>query len=1367
MTDNSKEKEFIKEWFSEKGMHPGDAATLASQLKLNELELYTKTERFIFELLQNADDMPIYKNAKGILEVNVIIEMTENFLLFIHNGKPFDEEDVMSISDAAQSTKKKDITKIGYKGIGFKSVFTDSKTVFIKSANFSFKFDKTAEIYKNFWELYKTHYEEKHEKAKEKFRNRYKNRETEFEDINKIPWQIKPIWVNKYPEELNDTNFKAQHNVAIALLIEKDIFERKDYNGKILNLFKEPRFLLFLKHIAKINLTLKDISKTINLEKKENELQVTLNGSTYNYSKSNYHINISDEEFQKADINIKLQEDNDKIFFVDKNGRKIDTIPERLSNITQTTISFAAQLKDKSIEILKKEDAILFNYLPTSDSRFEFNFLINADFITKTDREFIQVENQWNEFLFYHIGYFHLDWISKLADNELYRKSYLRLLKDDFFTDEPKQLEFKPLFLAFNKGYKKAINEIPFVINEKGQKSLINKIIIDNTGISEVSKNLFYFLFGTEKLLIHPDINNYLSLSIKKRKYLELEQVSFNDFIENVKGKILKFIIKIVKFKEKQYEELIKWLNTALKETDNNDKIINSEIENLPLLRFINKKGLQKHKSWKNSISDNNYITLTGSTYGLKNILLDLDFFVSVINIDDFSSLKQKISVSNTYIEDDYRLFVLLNSKLISNTLSAERKSSIFNFINNLELEEKKKLIQDELCLFSNISEIEILKNLISSKINIKYNFLQQFIILKKEEVSCKSIDKYLINETNLYSRLFGNSENLKNIVENIDTNNDKNIDDLYDCIIYFYEKDENSEKKIIDDSAIYFLHKESGFVLKDKFFFNSEIIDFVSSNKSIDIVKYDNLKYAIEKVISEPMPNSATLNFIKYFGIDFSGNKVVDKINDDINMQFEHLETLILYLIKSTQKEPLFEKTYIKKETDKSYSIIVSDKIQYFSVNSDLKSYVQDIEILQLLPKELNIENIHKLQLFDDNMTIDYIIKNFKFDINFSKIMYSNSSKVSNWFKKLTDDTIIRFNTQDKYNSNSCEFYFIKILLDIKDDISNIRNKILIDNKFTIDELTYTEDIIFSFKEPKEFFKLKLSEILPKYKDKSLIYDKLLKSFPKDIRQSLQDNIFQAKRMKNAEILFDLKNEIKTTNILNVTQLAFVALYLKDDTNLWETDDKIKQFKIVAKRNRTIKNETLLGNRNTFYLKNKKFIADGNILHTKYEKLKTLLHLKPKQTKTFGKLNFRIEPFINENGEFLASPYLLNIDENHEAQLNLFINLFKLWQKLPNKDINISFEPATWTLPDKSKKTFGENPSDFIDFAPTEKIYPSEFAYRNENVPNKQLNILKYEQKWKDEVLIKQFLTSLGVKTEKTEVINLRKLLTNGNKKS
>lgn len=76
---------------------------------------YSDSNHFVYELLQNAED------ARA---TRVVIEYHGDKLVFYHNGKPFDEEDVKGVSSMLMGTKdKNDASTIGKFGMGFKSVF--------------------------------------------------------------------------------------------------------------------------------------------------------------------------------------------------------------------------------------------------------------------------------------------------------------------------------------------------------------------------------------------------------------------------------------------------------------------------------------------------------------------------------------------------------------------------------------------------------------------------------------------------------------------------------------------------------------------------------------------------------------------------------------------------------------------------------------------------------------------------------------------------------------------------------------------------------------------------------------------------------------------------------------------------------------------------------------------------------------------------------------------------------------------------------------------------------------------------------------------------------------------------------------------
>jgi hypothetical protein len=80
--------------------------------------------------LQNAEDT-------GATEARFML--SENGLVFEHNGRPFEPRDIYAITDIGEGTKANDEDKIGRFGVGFKAVFAYSETPHIWSPPFAFK----------------------------------------------------------------------------------------------------------------------------------------------------------------------------------------------------------------------------------------------------------------------------------------------------------------------------------------------------------------------------------------------------------------------------------------------------------------------------------------------------------------------------------------------------------------------------------------------------------------------------------------------------------------------------------------------------------------------------------------------------------------------------------------------------------------------------------------------------------------------------------------------------------------------------------------------------------------------------------------------------------------------------------------------------------------------------------------------------------------------------------------------------------------------------------------------------------------------------------------------------------------------------
>jgi hypothetical protein len=87
--------------------------------------------------------------------VSVNFEVFENYLLVKHNGALFTENNFESITGIlyGEQIQEGERNRIGYKGIGFKSVFRFTDNAYIRSGNFSFRFSKADSGKDKPWEV--------------------------------------------------------------------------------------------------------------------------------------------------------------------------------------------------------------------------------------------------------------------------------------------------------------------------------------------------------------------------------------------------------------------------------------------------------------------------------------------------------------------------------------------------------------------------------------------------------------------------------------------------------------------------------------------------------------------------------------------------------------------------------------------------------------------------------------------------------------------------------------------------------------------------------------------------------------------------------------------------------------------------------------------------------------------------------------------------------------------------------------------------------------------------------------------------------------------------------------------------------------
>lgn len=102
--------------------------------------LYSKDVRFLFELLQNADDNKFLDATSSGAVPYVSFNIHQDRIIVECNEDGFTETNIQAICAVGESSKTGAQGYIGEKGIGFKSVFKVAWKVHIQSGDYSFTF---------------------------------------------------------------------------------------------------------------------------------------------------------------------------------------------------------------------------------------------------------------------------------------------------------------------------------------------------------------------------------------------------------------------------------------------------------------------------------------------------------------------------------------------------------------------------------------------------------------------------------------------------------------------------------------------------------------------------------------------------------------------------------------------------------------------------------------------------------------------------------------------------------------------------------------------------------------------------------------------------------------------------------------------------------------------------------------------------------------------------------------------------------------------------------------------------------------------------------------------------------------------------
>ena len=412
---------------------PGQAVNQASSLDDLSSDLYTDSKRFIYELLQNADD-----SSQNNETIKVWIKTFEDYLIVAHSGKPFSSRDLQGICNVNHGTKKSDPTKTGYKGIGFKSVFGQSEHVTIFTNSEYFRFDSS---YQFGW---------KWKDSKEVWEQE-NDREFQF------PWQIIPIFT-EVGEVLKpiDQYIKAI-DAKVATIIQ--LKNQQETREAIQVLSKNLNMFLFLRNISGIDFDIQTPTVSIEIDRTiKNKISLKEGGLL----KTTWLIKT---------LNLTVP-DNLKTSLQDERN-----IPDKLLKADTIELSMAAELAKDGIKKLSPQDKLLYSYLPTDETRYSLPILVNTSFLTTASREKLHADSKWNQWLFKTIPLEIFKWISELVTSEYEYQAY-QLIPDRSVINDL-------LASAFNSGVDEGLKSIPFIITNEKEIVKIENAIIDFTFLSD------------------------------------------------------------------------------------------------------------------------------------------------------------------------------------------------------------------------------------------------------------------------------------------------------------------------------------------------------------------------------------------------------------------------------------------------------------------------------------------------------------------------------------------------------------------------------------------------------------------------------------------------------------------------------------------------------------------------------------------------------------------------------------------------------------------------------------------------------------------------------------------------------------------
>ena len=1127
-------KELVEKSFKE-NKTPKSNREAANYLKEIGADMYTDRDRMFYELLQNADD------SSSVRGVKVMVQLRGNYLIFTHDGLSFSRQDFRSIVSTANSTKRLDRRKTGYKGIGFKSVFTDSDKVYIKTGGFFFMFDKKAQLFNDFRSFYTYVNPLYTEDQLEHFFEECSDYEKEFEKVDHLPWQLLPFWVDEMPEELKGTTFSRNCNVAIALNVGASADKYKEI---IKGIIQKPRFMLFLRNTLRIQFEdkkwdilsiAKHFDNASNVVTLKNSFASNEREVSYIVQKGN-DVPVTNEAFELSGIPI-TKECQDVVGrekwymyqIVDGIRILITSIPERVIAADTTTLSYAFMLdENNSVTCIPNMTPALYAYLPMEDRRYLFPFFINADFELSSNRQEAKRVSVWNEYLFYNIGKSIISWISLVASQS--HPNYLCLLPKTFFAEELEESKIDKLAVQFNRGYRESLSCTPFILNDRGEVVCQSDIILDESGFANIiDADDFCKLYGTTKRLVNRAINiKPLNNTIV---FSEIEHLQTSDLVDCIldrknRTSILRYWLSIS-------TELRNSLLTYIAELPRNKKNLDTQLCDIPA---YTSQG--KLYSFNRLLKSNSVVLRIEIVKEIERILIKLGF--EITEEEEVTHAFHKKIKDEIYAYTIHLFEIVKNrTKKDAGKLTAQEKSSLFHhFASN-----KMGLKNEELCtweIFSNQDgEIMPILGLTHMDSSLYNDITKQYVIDEAEYMAVgKSLDRYLMKEKDQFEKIVIND--WEGLIAEVGYSFEKAMS-LYSLVstTYTVAEHEQAEDKNINPLCD-----------KNCIFVSGEMHKLINVIINSQLARNENIVPIIETLTGKLVPNIDVIGAVSKVPFSCREQQLSNLIlKSDVIVNLEQINLLLGYCL--TQKDTIFNNYYII-ETEDGYRFesITKGQCIAFTTNESLCAFIeQNCKNIILLQKEFSsYKNISEILTEEDLLLkileilgdvkpyAEQLLPIYRNSISLIKTSYiSHLSSIVMDENSFIDDsdinlqTLLLASTIEKQDDSLFEILRAMMFV-MSDDVTHKFNSINLQHTIEVDSQ-----------------KFPLSKLVPNEDKVAMLVDTLKERLEeKHLEQNFIDRLFgnEIDEGRANEVFMTLNNS--DVILENGVQLAFIIKYLE-----------------------------------------------------------------------------------------------------------------------------------------------------------------------------------------------------------------------------